>query len=71
MMPIGGGRAEGRDGTHAGASDRRRDEVRGLWSSDAAKPHATLYSAILREITTKKGNSRFKKAARGQFALNA
>jgi hypothetical protein len=43
---------------------------KGLWSSDAATPHATLYSAILREITLKKGKSRFRKAARGQFALN-
>ena len=44
---------------------------KGLWSSDAATPWATLYSAILREITNKKGESRFKKTDRGHFALNA
>ena len=44
--------------------------AKGLWSSDAATPHATLYSAILREITTKKGKSRFRKSSRGLFALN-
>ena len=44
---------------------------KGLWSSDAATPWATLYSAILREITTKKGHSRFRKTDRGHFALNA
>ena len=42
-----------------------------LWSSDAPTPHATLYSAILREITTKGSESRFKKTERGHFALNA
>src|SRR3954447_23120777 len=45
--------------------------TKGLWSSDAATPHATLYSAILREIANKKGESRFKKTDRGHFALNA
>jgi hypothetical protein len=43
---------------------------KGLWSSDAATPWATLYSAILREITTKGDASRFKKTGRGHFALN-
>jgi hypothetical protein len=42
-----------------------------LWTSSAPTPHATLYSAILREITTKGGESRFKKTDRGHFALNA
>ena len=38
----------------------------GLWTSDAPTPHATLFSALLREI--KKGTaSRFKKIDRGQF----
>lgn len=46
-------------------------KTRGLWSSDAATPHATLYSAILREITNKKDASRFRKTDRGHFALNA
>ncbi len=43
-----------------------------LWSSPAGKtPHATLYSAILREINSKGKESRFKKADRGQFVANA
>ena len=41
-----------------------------LWSSEAPTPSATLYSAILREITKKGAASRFKKTERGQFALN-
>ena len=40
-----------------------------LWSSDAPTPHATLSSAILREVKTKGGESRFKKVARGAFSL--
>jgi hypothetical protein len=40
-----------------------------LWHSDAPTPAATLYSAILRELQTKKTDSRFKKVDRGQFAL--
>jgi HB1/ASXL restriction endonuclease-like protein with HTH domain len=31
-----------------------------LWTSTAPTPHATLYSAILREITTKGSTSRFR-----------
>ena len=46
-------------------------KAKGLWSSDAATPWATLYSAIIREIGTKKGDSRFKKTDRGHFTLNA
>jgi hypothetical protein len=41
-----------------------------LWSSDAPTPHQTLASAILREITKKGAESRFRKADRGQFELN-
>ena len=42
-----------------------------LWSSPGGKtPHATLYSAILREINTKGKDARFKKTERGQFAAN-
>ena len=45
---------------------------KGLWSSPGGKtPHATLYSAILREITTKGDESRFVKAERGRFTTNA
>ena len=43
---------------------------KGLWTTTAPTPEATLYSAILREIATKKGEARFKKTERGHFALN-
>ena len=43
---------------------------KGLWKSPGGKtPHATLYAAILREINEKKGQARFKKVDRGQFAF--
>ena len=42
---------------------------RGLWTTDAPTPAATLYSAILREQKTKGSKSRFKKVDRGEFAL--
>jgi len=42
---------------------------RGLWSSDAATPWATLYSAILRELKNKGDESRFEKADRGKFQI--
>jgi hypothetical protein len=46
--------------------------TKGLWTSPGGKtPHATLYSAILREIATKGKDARFKKAERGHFASNA
>jgi hypothetical protein len=32
--------------------------------------HATLYSAVLREIATKGNEARFKKTDRGHFATN-
>ncbi|MEW4451988.1 winged helix-turn-helix domain-containing protein [Bremerella sp. JC817] len=41
------------------------------WSSPGGKtPHATLYSAILREINTKGKDARFKKIERGKFTTN-
>ena len=40
----------------------------GLWTSSAPTPHATLSSALLREITKKGAASRFTKVDRGQFA---
>ena len=40
-----------------------------LWSSDAATPHATLYSAILRELQNKGDDARFTKVERGRFTL--
>ncbi len=44
----------------------------GLWTSPGGQtPHATLYSAILREITTKGKESRFVKTERGRFTVNA
>ncbi len=43
--------------------------VKGYWMSPGGKtPHATLYSAIAREIATKGNASRFRKAAPGRFA---
>jgi hypothetical protein len=42
---------------------------KGYWSSpNGLTPHATLYSAILRELKTKGAEARFKKAERGKFA---
>ena len=44
----------------------------GLWQSPAGKtPHATLYAAILREISAKGDAARFRKADRGLFEFNA
>ena len=44
--------------------------TKGLWSSpNGQTPAATLYSAILREISTKGKESRFEKTERGKFAL--
>jgi hypothetical protein len=40
-----------------------------LWTSPGGKtPHATLYSAIIREIALKGKESRFVKKERGKFA---
>jgi hypothetical protein len=43
---------------------------KGLWTTTAPTPEATLYSAILREISNKKSEARFRKTERGHFALN-
>ncbi len=44
--------------------------AKGYWKSPGGKtPHATLYSAILREIDKKGDDARFKKVDRGQFTL--
>jgi hypothetical protein len=46
--------------------------TKGLWSSPNGKtPHATLYSAIIREIATKGKEARFVKKDRGIFAAQA
>ncbi|MDZ4689077.1 MAG: winged helix-turn-helix domain-containing protein [Planctomycetaceae bacterium] len=42
----------------------------GLWKTEGRTPAATIYAAILREITTKGGDARFKKTDRGLFAFN-
>ena len=45
--------------------------AKGLWTSPGGKtPHATLYSAILREIAVKGKEARFVKTERGHFAAN-
>ncbi len=41
---------------------------RNLWRSEGATPEATIYAAIIREISAKAGDARFKKVDRGQFA---
>jgi len=42
--------------------------AKGYWTSPGGKtPHATLYSAILREIKAKGNESRFAKSERGRF----
>jgi hypothetical protein len=43
--------------------------VAGYWRSDGKTPVATVYSAILREIQKKGGESRFRKVERGKFTL--
>ena len=42
---------------------------RGLWSTNGKTPHATLYSAIIREIATKGSTARFRKTERGHFSI--
>jgi hypothetical protein len=44
--------------------------AKNYWTSPGGKtPASTLYSSILKEVTTKGAASRFVKVARGQFAL--
>ncbi len=40
-----------------------------LWSPGGKTPHATLYAAIIREISRKGKDARFKKVDRGRFQL--
>jgi len=43
----------------------------GLWKSPGGKtPHATLYAAMLREISAKGKEARFTKVDRGQFTFH-
>jgi len=41
---------------------------KGYWKSGGKTPHATVYSAIIREIATKGSEARFRKTDRGKFA---
>ncbi len=43
--------------------------TQGLWSPGGKTPHATLYAAIIREISKKGKKARFKKVDRGRFQL--
>jgi hypothetical protein len=44
--------------------------VEGVWSSPGgATPDATLYASILREISAKEKDARFRKTERGHFTL--
>ncbi len=43
---------------------------KGYWKSGGKTPHATVYSAIIREIAAKGKDSRFRKVDRGKFAAN-
>ena len=40
------------------------------WTTNGKTPHATLYSAVIREIAEKKAESRFVKKDRGMFSFN-
>jgi hypothetical protein len=43
-------------------------ELKGYWKSPGGKtPHATIYSAIIREVAAKGDESRFHKSERGKF----
>lgn len=41
----------------------------GWWSTQGKTPEATLYSAIIREIGSHDGKTRFQKTGRGRFTL--
>ncbi len=43
--------------------------AKGLWSTKGKTPHATIYAAIIREISQKSKDARFEKVDRGQFQL--
>ena len=42
---------------------------KGLWSTSGKTPSATLYAAIIREISKKGKDARFEKVDRGRFQL--
>jgi len=43
---------------------------KGYWKSGGKTPHATVYSAMIREVAAKGKDSRFKKVDRGRFTVN-
>jgi hypothetical protein len=43
--------------------------AKGYWSSSGKTPAATIYAAIIREITKKGAAARFKKVERGMFTI--
>lgn len=43
--------------------------TKGMWKTSGKTPAATIYSAMLREIDGKPGESRFAKTGRGLFAI--
>jgi hypothetical protein len=43
-------------------------QAKGLWKTNGRTPAATIYAAIIREITAKGKDSRFRKTDRGMFA---
>ena len=44
---------------------------KGLWQTNGKTPAATIYAAIIREISEKGKEARFTKTGRGEFAFNA
>ena len=57
-------------GEPLGAKDMvERMLAKGLWQTGGKTPAATIYAAIIREITVKGDASRFRKVARGKFEL--
>ncbi len=42
---------------------------KGYWKSDGRTPHATIYSAMVRQIAAKGKQSRFRKVGRDTFAV--
>jgi short subunit dehydrogenase-like uncharacterized protein len=44
---------------------------KGYWTTNGKTPAATVYAAIIREIAAKGSESRFRKAERGKFDINA
>ena len=45
-------------------------QARGLWRTTGKTPEATLYAAMIREISAKNGDARFRKVDRGLFTTN-